>query len=137
MSNDQHVRDFVEISELIARYNYTVDHEDYQSWVKTFAPEGVFQGAIGRFKVHKELDKFIASMQALAKAFPSPRHFVTNIQPEVRGNEAVCNSFLFMTGVTPEGTKSITGEYQDKLVKVDGKWLFLERVVTVDGGLKS
>lgn len=135
MSLDQHIRDTIEISELIARYNYTVDHEDYESWVKTFAPEGVFHGAIGRFMVHKELDKFIAAMKHLSTIAPNPRHFVTNILPQINGNEATCNSFLLMTSTSKEGTKAaVAGEYLDKLVKVNGKWLFLERVVRVDGG---
>jgi hypothetical protein len=135
MSADQHIRDTMELQELIARYNYTVDHEQYDEWASTFAPEGVFQGAIGRFLVHKELDQFIVAMKSLAAQAPNPRHFVTNILPKFDGDRGTCTSFLLMTSTTKEGTRPvIAGEYVDKLVRHNGKWLFLERIVRVDGG---
>lgn len=137
MSQDQHIRDTNELHELIARYNYTVDHEDYEAWAKTFAPGGVFHGAIGRFVVDKQLPEFIKAMQSLAAAAPNPRHFITNILPEFHGNEGTSNCFFFVTSTTKEGTRVlVAGEYEDRLVKHNGKWLFAQRVVKVDGGWK-
>jgi hypothetical protein len=95
----------------------------------------VFQGVIGRFTVHKELDKFIASVKSLTATSPNLRHYVTNILPDITGNEARCTSFLLMTSTTKEGTTTIAlaGEYEDRLVKINGQWLFRERVVRADG----
>lgn len=135
MSQDDIARDKAAIAELIARYNYAIDHNDYQGWANTFAPEGVFHGIIGKFAVHKELDKFIASVKNLTATSPNLRHYVTNILPEINGNEARCTCFLLMTSTTKEGGSKIAaaGEYEDRLVKRDGQWLFLERIVRVDG----
>jgi len=135
MSQDDIARDKAAIAELIARYNYAIDHEDYQGWANTFAPDGVFHGIIGTFAAHKELDKFIAAVQKLAAASPNLRHYVTNILTDITGDEARCRCFLLMTSTTKErgSTIAAAGEYEDRLVKRNGQWLFLERVVRVDG----
>ena len=135
MSQDDLARDKAAIAELIARYNYAIDHEDYQGWANTFAPDGVFHGIIGKFAAHKELDKFIGSVKNLTATSPNLRHYVTNILPEINGNEARCTCFLLMTSTTKEGGSKIAaaGEYEDRLVKINGQWLFLERIVRVDG----
>jgi uncharacterized protein (TIGR02246 family) len=134
MSQDDIARDKAAIAELIARYNYAIDHNDYQGWANTFAPDGVFHGIIGKFAAHKELDKFIASVKNLTTTSPNLRHYVTNILPEINGNEARCTCFLLMTSTTKEGGSKIAaaGEYEDRLVKINGQWLFLERIVRVD-----
>ena len=53
MSQDDIARDKAAIAELIARYNYAIDHEDYQGWANTFAPDGVFHGIIGKFAAQR------------------------------------------------------------------------------------
>jgi len=135
MTQEDIARDKAAIAELIARYNYAIDHSDYQGWANTFAPDGVFQGVIGRFAAHKELDNFIASVKSLTATSPNLRHYVTNILPDINGNEATCTSFLLMTSTTREGntTVALAGEYEDRLVRIDGQWLFRERIVRADG----
>ncbi|MBM4258648.1 MAG: nuclear transport factor 2 family protein [Deltaproteobacteria bacterium] len=135
MTQDEIARDKAAIAELIARYNYAIDHNDYQGWANTFAPDGVFQGVIGRFHAHKELDKFIASVKSLTDKSPNLRHYVTNILPEITGHEARCTSFLLMTSTTKGGVSTIAlaGEYEDRLVKINGQWLFQQRIVRADG----
>jgi ketosteroid isomerase-like protein len=135
MNHDDLARDKAAIAELIARYNYAIDHADYQGWANTFAPDGVFHGIIGRFAAHQELDKFIAAVKNLTATAPNLRHYVTNILPEVNGNEARCTCFLLMTSTTKEGGSKIAaaGEYEDRLIKINGQWLFQERIVRVDG----
>lgn len=138
MTPEDIAREKAAIAELIARYNYAIDHNDYQGWANTFAPDGVFVGIIGRFAAHAELDKFIASVKSLTATSPNLRHYVTNILPDINpttGNEARCTSFLLMTSTTKEGgtTIALAGEYEDRLVKIDGRWLFRERIVRADG----
>jgi hypothetical protein len=135
MNQDDIARDKAAIVELIARYNYAIDHNDYQGWANTFAPDGVFHGIIGSFAAHKELDKFIAAVKNLTATSPNLRHYVTNILSEVNGNEARSRCFLLMTSTTKEGGSKIAaaGEYEDRLVKINGQWLFQERIVRVDG----
>lgn len=135
MTQDDIARDKAAIAELIARYNFAIDHNDFQGWADCFAPEGIFDGMIGRFAAHSELERFTAEVKKLTATTPNLRHYVTNILSEVNGNDARSRCFLLMTSTTKEsGTKVvIAGEYEDRLVKRDGRWLFLERKVHMDG----
>jgi len=135
MTPTQLAREKADIAELIARYNRAIDHNDFEGWANCFAPEGVFDGMIGRYAAHGELDRFAADVKKLTATTPNLRHYVTNIQTEISGNEARARCFLMMTSTSKEsGSKIvIAGEYEDKLVKRDGKWLFTERKVHMDG----
>jgi len=135
MTQEEIARDKAAIAELIARYNFAIDHDDFQGWANCFAPAGIFDGMIGRFAAHAELERFTAEVKKLTATTPNLRHYVTNILTEVSGDEARSRCFLLMTSTTKEGgTKVvIAGEYEDRLVKRDGRWLFLERKVHLDG----
>ena len=61
MAQDDIFRDKAETAVLIARYNAAIDDGDIQGWANCFAPEGVFEGMIGRFAAHRELDRFTAA----------------------------------------------------------------------------
>jgi len=135
MTLDDLARDKAAIAELIARYNLAIDHNDLQGWAACFAPDGIFDGMIGRFAAHQELARFTEEVKKLTATTPNLRHYVTNILTEVNGSEAYSRCFLLMTSTTKEGgTKVvIAGEYEDRLVKIDGRWLFKERKVHMDG----
>ncbi len=135
MTPEELAREKEAIAELITRYNWAIDHNDFQGWADCFAPEGIFDGMIGRYTAHGELDRFMADVKKLTTTTPNLRHYVTNIQTEVNGNEARSRCFLMMTSTSKEGgTKVvIAGEYEDKLVKRDGRWLFVGRKVHMDG----
>ena len=135
MTPEELAREKEAIAELIARYNWAIDHNDFQGWADCFAPEGIFDGMIGRYAAHGELDRFTAEVKKLTANTPNLRHYVTSIQTEVNGNEARSRCFLMMTSTSKEGGTKIViaGEYEDKLVKRDGRWLFTERKVHMDG----
>jgi hypothetical protein len=135
MTPEELAREKEAIAELIARYNYAIDHNDFQGWADCFALEGIFDGMIGRYAAHAELDRFTAEVQKLTATTPNLRHYVTNIQTEINGDQARSRCFLLMTSTSKEGgTKVvIAGEYEDKLVKRDGRWFFTERKVRMDG----
>jgi len=135
MTPEELAREKEAIAELIARYNYAIDHNDFQGWADCFASEGVFDGMIGKYAAHVELNRFTADVKKLTETTPNLRHYVTNIQTEINSDQARSRCFLMMTSTTKEsGTKVvIAGEYEDKLVKRNGRWLFLERKVRMDG----
>ena len=76
-----------------------------------------------------------ADVKKLIETTPHLRHYVTNIQTTVSGDTAQSRCFLMMTSTTKEGGTKIViaGEYEDALVKRDGRWLFLRRKVHMDG----
>lgn len=137
MTEEQHDQDKTAIAELIARYNFAIDHDDYQGWADCFAPDGVFDGVIGKFDAHRELDRFTAEVKRLAAESPKLRHYVTNILTEVDGDTARSKCFLLLTSTTKEGGSRVAmaGEYEDRLVKHEGQWLFSYRKVHIDGAL--
>jgi 3-phenylpropionate/cinnamic acid dioxygenase small subunit len=135
MTYDEIAREKAEIAELIARYNFAIDHDDFQGWADCFAPDGIFDGMIGRYAAHAELERFTNDVKALTATTPNLRHYVTNMLTEVTGNEARSRCFLLMTSTTKEGGSKIViaGEYEDDLVKHHGRWLFKRRKVHMDG----
>jgi 3-phenylpropionate/cinnamic acid dioxygenase small subunit len=117
-----------QIAALIYRYNAVLDATDYDGWAQCFAADGIFRGA------HADWLVAVAVSRRRAAA-PNSRHFVTNILVEVDGDTARSRCHLFVTTAADGGkpTMSLTGEYEDFLVRENGKWLFRERRVHVDG----
>jgi len=62
------------------------------------------------------------------------RHVTTNILIETNGDKAQSSSYfmLLVTGAEPRVLR--IGIYHDRLRRVEGRWLFSERVATSDGG---
>ncbi len=124
------------ITDLLFEYNVATDSLDIDGWATCFAPNGVFNGAYETFRAWPDKDRFEQHARDLeAKGMPSLRHFLSNIQIRIDGDTAASRCFFQIVATTTEAQSSITmvGEYADKLVKIDGRWLFLERNVTVDG----
>src|SRR3989441_8312443 len=117
------------------RYILAVDHNVSRGGASCLAPEGFFDGMMGRFPPQGEWARCREKVKTVTATTPNLRHYVTNILTEVNGNEAHSRCFLLMTSTTKEGgTKiMIAGEYEDRLVKIDGRWLFKERKVHMDG----
>src|SRR5262245_46287999 len=69
--------DLVEIQQLYARYNWTLDAGDSQGYAATFTPDGVFNTNVGHDAIVKFADTFHAGLGSHV------RHWNTNllIQP--------------------------------------------------------
>ena len=65
--------DLVEIQQLYARYNWTLDSGDAEGYASTFIPEGVFNNNVGHDAIVKFADTFHAAMGAHVK------HWNTNL----------------------------------------------------------
>lgn len=124
--------DFMQISQLYSRYNYTIDNGDGPGWADTFTADGVFQDpswcAIGREKligvvgreaqVGKDLDHF--HFHSLG-----PITYLDENHAEVHSTVVV----MRQAGFGKEGGASVTGTYDDKLTRVNGEWKFAYRLV--------
>jgi hypothetical protein len=122
------------IERLIHRYNVATDRYDFPALAACFTTDGFFRGAYGDWRMHDELEEFGKRALARAAKIGATRHFVTNVLTEVDGDRACSTSFILVTRLRPDGAFeiSLTGEYEDELVKRDGEWLFRERTVHVD-----
>ena len=59
---------------------------------------------------------------------------MTSILTEVDGETARSKCFLLLTSTTKEGGSRVVmaGEYEDRLVRHEGRWLFSYRKVHID-----
>jgi SnoaL-like protein len=128
------------ILDLLHAYNVATDRLDIDGWAACFTTDGVFHGAYDTFHAVEDKDRFAAHARELeATGLPALRHFLSNIRITVIGDEAQSHCFFQIVATPPGGPSAIAmvGEYADRLVKVDGHWLFRERVVTVDGSVRD
>ena len=126
-------QDFMEISQLFSRYNDTIDNKDGEAWADNFAPNGVFQDpswcAVGREKLIGVVGRK-PNLGADEK-----HHHVHSLGPinYIDRDHATVRSTVMVVSETGPGVVGggiqITGVYEDKLVRLGGRWLFAYRLV--------
>ena len=124
--------DKIEINELIARYNVAIDDGDADGWARTFAPDGVFDGIVGRFEGRDEIAAFARrySSDPQYADFRACQHWVNNILIDGHGDEATLRADHQMVKPTEDGGRILlVARYDDSLRRVDGEWLFASRRV--------
>ena len=133
------VEDRIAIQDLIARYAWALDTGDSDSLVACFTQDAVVIEEVfedpDRWEGHEGI-RGLAHHYAASPGFPGRQHHVS--QSIVEGSGARCSvkSFAFVTECRgePPYTLRFTGYYDDQLVKVDGEWLFKERIIRLWDG---
>ncbi|MBM3779344.1 MAG: nuclear transport factor 2 family protein [Acidimicrobiia bacterium] len=120
-------QDYIDIEQLYARYNQTIDSGDHAGWARTFTEDGTLGNSTG----WAALEKTSANWRDNRNG-SHMRHWNTN---------------LLITGVAPEGvrarvylmvfdhttmTASQVGVYDDLIVRTSKGWLFKERSLRSD-----
>ena len=126
------VEDKLEINELIARYNVAIDDGDAEGWARTFTPDGVFDGIVGRFEGRDEIAAFARRYASEAKYedFRSCQHWVNNVLIEGSGDAATLRADHQMVQPTEGGGRILlVARYNDTLRRLNGEWLFSRRCV--------
>jgi ketosteroid isomerase-like protein len=131
------VADKINIQELIAIYNITLDNKNIDEWTNTWLEDGIWSTPFGEAKGKTEL-KNIANQ--ITNEFASgKRHVSTNIIIEnASNNTASAQSYLTVTEAkrTPEVVAS--GTYIDTLKKdANSKWKFVHRRLEIDLVIES
>ncbi len=133
------VADRIAIQDLMARYAWALDTGDIDALVSCFTRdcaviEEVFEDP-DRWEGHegvRELGEHYKS----SPGFPGRQHHIS--QSLVEGDSQRCSvkSFAFVTECRgePPYTLRFTGYYDDRLVKIDGQWLFRERTIRLWDG---
>jgi hypothetical protein len=134
--------DYEEIRQLLARYDRAVDFGDAEGFAACFTPDGYLEVAGLPVEAQHESDR-VVGREALRKWVTA---LYAGLQGHVRhcqnmpiiegdGQTATMFSYLFeyRVGNTPPNVgMTLTGVYYDKLAKVDGRWLFTERICRLD-----
>lgn len=116
------------IHELIARYSHLIDGREYDAWVQCFTPDGALHSAVGVAAGHEALRAFASDYEARRARMPNARHYITNLAIDLDGDRATARSYVQITSSEPRGVRVVfTGQYDDRLVRVDGAWKFKER----------
>jgi hypothetical protein len=132
--------DYEEIRQLLARYNFAIDLGDADGWAACFTEDGAFECSGlpegspfgGRHEGSAALRAYAKGHFALAKGHA--RHWNWNLEIDGDGASATMRCYLLALSVgKPPAVKGSTGIYSDHLVKHNGRWLFADRHVTVDG----
>jgi len=123
------------VRDTIARYAHCADSGRFEEMVALFAEDGVMD-VEGRAPLRGRaaiLAFLTETRQSLRDTTTRPfiRHHVNSVQVEVEGEDGARAASYFFA-ITERGPDH-WGRYRDRLVRRDGRWLFAERKVRVDG----
>jgi hypothetical protein len=125
----------IEISDLVARYNANGDTGRFQQVIELFASDAVMD--IGDGRVYEGLDE-IATIFTSTRDRVAPssgpayiRHMTATHQVDLE-DESTATGRCYYQVLTHVGLDH-WGRYIDRYRRVEGRWLFAHRRVTVDG----
>ena len=138
-----YAQDRAEIEDLMARYLFAMDHNDFDTFASTFTADGTLDFARGS----------VSGREAIRDAAKGFKEAIGGIYQDVDGNPAVLRHVLCHSVIRVEGDKAwhsgfwfetandgpressgrftptlgTFGSYQDELCRVDGEWQFSYR----------
>ena len=135
-----YAEDRAEIEDLMSRYLFAIDYNDWDSYVETFAPDGMLEFASGTSKGREEIRKNVTNFAAgIGKFYHTEdgkpaklRHVVLQSSIRVEGDKAWGRTlWVEMANHGPGDTMKMGtyGIYEDEFVKLDGRWFISKRNV--------
>lgn len=123
------------VRETITRYAHLVDSGRFDALLDLFTEDAVLETGTrppvqGRAAI-RALFVDTGTRLGATQTKPFIRHHVSNIDVEIEGTDAARARSYFLA-VTERGPDH-WGRYQDRLVRVDGRWLFQHRRVRTEG----
>jgi hypothetical protein len=131
------VQDRLEIQQLVVEYGHLLDTHDLVGYSNLFARDGEWIGGFGRAKGPEAI---LAMMNKYIGTAPfDPRHvngfhLLTNIIVHVKGDHATAWSRIvyMVRNKDDKPSPALGGHYDDTLVRENGQWKFLRRVVMME-----
>lgn len=135
-----YAEDRAEIEDLMARYLFAIDYNDWDAYVDTFAEDGVLEFAAGSSKGHPAIRQMITRFaDGIGRVYHTEdgktaklRHVILQSVIRVKGDRAWARTlWMEMANHGPQDTMKMGtyGIYEDDLKKVRGQWLFAKRRV--------
>jgi 3-phenylpropionate/cinnamic acid dioxygenase small subunit len=132
----QRQEDLQAIEKLLRDYGRLLDARDFEGYGKLFAKQGEWIGGFGRLKGPAEITKVVGERMTPRPGQPPIRgvHVFSNIDITLEGDRAAAVTRWQFLIPGPDGRPVImmVGHYDDKLVREDGTWKFLERIAYGD-----
>ena len=146
----ENVSDENQIRNLLYDYAHIVDQQRFYEWLDLFTEDGSYSAityenlqdqGLYLFKDDgkeslKERVTFLMGFWQVGRG--KTLHTVSNIQvASLVGGEATANSYFVIYRTGDDGVTQFhaCGEYEDRLTRQDGRWLFRQRKVIVDNGV--
>ncbi len=124
------LEDRVGITDLFARYAWSLDTRDIEAFGENFAPDGVIDmPGVGRFEGREEVRRY-GRMLTDDAAYPGRQHWIGQSLIEPNPSGCSVRSYAMVTQRLASGPGSILslGYYLDQCVKFEKRWVFAERV---------
>jgi len=124
------IEDRLAIRELMDIYADAVNQRDAELWGSTWAEGSSWKLPVipGMENVSGK-ENIVAAWNAGMAMFPFIFMSISVGDIQVDGDRATARAYTTEVGTTLDGTEiRPRGQYDDKLIKVDGKWLFIERI---------
>jgi hypothetical protein len=125
--------DELAITQLASRYNHSIDHKEAEAWADCFAEDGVLR-VNGRV-IAGGRAALLAYIRAKG-ADCATRHWTNNAVIDGDGDAARLRLYVKTYNVVGGalGAPYMLGEYDDTLVKLNGRWKFKLRDMRVVAG---
>ena len=124
------IEDRLAIRELMDIHADAVNQRDAELWGSTWA-----EGSSWKLPVIPGMENvagkenIVAAWNAGMAMFPFIFMSISVGDIQVDGDTATARAYTTEVGTTLDGTEiRPRGQYDDKLIKVDGEWLFIERI---------
>jgi len=132
----QELLDREAIRDVLLEYGRAFDERRVEDYANLFAENGTWGGGPNPATGPAGVLEMITRTVAMIPTEPGNRNFhvMTNMDVEVDGDTATAWSryTFYMPGENGSPVAFVSGVYDDKLVRVDGTWKFLSRVLTQD-----
>ena len=115
-------QDFVDIQQLYAKYNWSLDTGDAEAYASTFTPDGTFNNNVGHDAIVKFANTFHGGLGAHVK------HWNTNLMITPTAEGATGQVYLVLVDFASKPpTIATSATYSDELVKTAQGWRFKKR----------
>jgi uncharacterized protein (TIGR02246 family) len=128
------IEDRFAINDLFVRYTTALDAGDVDTIVGCFTEDGALESpVVGKYAGHAGIRAFSERFAMLPRRGIQLRHVISNLAATVDGDTARATCYL-TNFVTIDGKSQLMppGRYECDLRKVDGAWLFSNRLVILD-----
>ena len=122
-------QDIVEITQLYAAYNHTVDNGDGDGFAACFVAEGALAPGGDPIAGAEALAAFARSVPS---GMPGIRHLGFNVLVSGDGDAATGGSYLTVVIAGAQPQILMTGRYRDTLRREGGTWRFVRRDFDAD-----
>lgn len=125
-------QDKLEIMELAARYAFTIDRRMAEEWADCFTDDGLMISGNGNRVEGRAA--FLEHMRKARESGKKVRHWGCNHIIEGDGDTARLQMYLMAVDISDGIKPYVMGEYDDTVVKVNGRWKFKVRRITFAAG---